>query len=202
LDDLSLRVSDADRERTVAALRDHLLAGRLTLDEFSDRAEIAYRARTGRELSQTTSDLPERSPLRAQRKPMRWTGALLGHVVRRGRRRLKGWTVAAGAFADLDIDLREAEIGSPETVVTVLVAFSNVDLYVPVGVNVEVGGVSILGHCRDWGEDTARPDAPVLRVRAVGCFGTVDVWRVPHGMRGGYSEIFRRLQDAQRQLSA
>lgn len=204
LDDLSLRVSDFDREQTVAALRDHLLAGRLTLDEFSERVEIAYRARVGRELAQVAEDLPERPPEAShrRRKPMRFTGALFAHVVRRGRRRLKGWTVAAGAFADVDLDLREAEIGSPETIVTVLAAFANVDVYVPEGVDVDVGGLSVLGHCRDWGHDAARPDAPVVRVRALGCLATVDVWRVPHGMRGSYSEIFRQLEDPQRQLPA
>jgi hypothetical protein len=30
--------------------------------------------------------------------------------------------------------------------------------------------------------------------------GTVDVWRVPHDMRGGYGEIFRQLKERQRQL--
>ena len=43
------RLSDADREQTVVYLREHLLAGRLTLDEFSDRVEIVYGARFGPE---------------------------------------------------------------------------------------------------------------------------------------------------------
>jgi hypothetical protein len=46
-----------------------------------------------------------------------------------------------------------------------------------------------------------RADAPTVRVRALGCFGTVDVWRVPHQMHGSYSEIFRQLKEQQRQLS-
>ena len=32
---------------------------------------------------------------------------------------------------------------------------------------------------------------PTVHVRAFSVFGTVDVWRVPHDMRGGYGEIFR-----------
>ena len=36
-----MRVSDADRERAVAALREHLLAGRLTLEEFTERVDAA-----------------------------------------------------------------------------------------------------------------------------------------------------------------
>jgi hypothetical protein len=45
------RVSDAEREQMVLSLREHLLAGRLTLDEFSERVEAAYSARTGRPIS-------------------------------------------------------------------------------------------------------------------------------------------------------
>ena len=58
-EDSAQRVSDADRERTVASLRDDLLAGRLTLEEFSERVELAYRARTGYDLVHAREDLPE-----------------------------------------------------------------------------------------------------------------------------------------------
>ena len=51
IDDPSLRVSDADREEVIVTLREHLLAGRLTLEEFSERVEAALRARFGGELA-------------------------------------------------------------------------------------------------------------------------------------------------------
>jgi hypothetical protein len=43
-------VGDADRERTVAELREHFASGRLTLDEFSTRTERALAARSRPEL--------------------------------------------------------------------------------------------------------------------------------------------------------
>jgi hypothetical protein len=87
--------------------------------------------------------------------------------------------------------------------VTVLAAFANVDIYVPEGVNVDVSGLTILGHRRDWGRDTERPAAPVIHVRVVGVAGTVDVWRVPHDMHASsYSDIFRALEGRHRQLPA
>ena len=202
MDDASIRVSDADREQTVVALREHLLAGRLTLDEFSERVEDALRARVGGDLARIQEDLPAVSPAatRPRRRPARLTAAVLGHVTRRGRFRLRRWTLAASAFGDLDLDLREATIDGPETAVTALIAFGNADIYVPEGVSVDVTGMTILGHRREWGRDTSRADAPVVRVRALGCFGTVDVWRVPRDMRGSYGEIFRQLEERQRQL--
>ena len=53
-----LRASDADRERTVAALRHHAAAGRLTIDELDERSERAYAATTLRELGALQADLP------------------------------------------------------------------------------------------------------------------------------------------------
>ncbi len=202
--DLTQRVSDADRERTVASLRDDLLAGRLTLEEFSERVEIAYHARIGQELVRAREDLPDVAgePIRSRRKPTRLTAAFFGHVIRRGRFRLRESTSVVSAFADVDLDLREAEIEGPETTLTILLAFGNVDVYVPEGVNVDVGGLTVFGRRREWGRDTARPDAPTVHVRTLGAFGTVDVWRVPPQMRGGYGEILRALRDQQRQLPA
>jgi hypothetical protein len=205
MDDASLRVSDADREQAVVALREHLLAGRLTLEEFSERVEAALRARFGGDLAQVQDDLPEvfAETAGSRRKPARFTAALLGHVARRGRLRLRRWAVAASAFGDLDFDLREATIDQRRTAVTVLAAFGNVDVYVPEGVNVDVGGITVFGHRRDWGRDAGRPDAPTVHVRVLGFAGTIDVWRVPHDMRGSsYSDIFRELDDRQHQLPA
>jgi Domain of unknown function (DUF1707) len=54
----ALRASDADRDRTVAALRHHAAAGRLTLDELDTRSERAYTAQTLDELAQLQADLP------------------------------------------------------------------------------------------------------------------------------------------------
>ncbi len=106
------------------------------------------------------------------------------------------------AFGDVDLDLREAEIPEARVAVRILVMFGNVDLYVPEGINVEVGGTVIFGRLRDWGRDLARTDAPTVLVRSLGCAGTVDVWRVPHEMQGSYPEIFEQLEAQQRQLPA
>ena len=41
---MTVRVADADRDRTVALLREHVVDGRLTLDEFSARVGLALQA--------------------------------------------------------------------------------------------------------------------------------------------------------------
>jgi DUF1707 SHOCT-like domain/Cell wall-active antibiotics response LiaF, C-terminal len=202
MDYSSLRVSDADREQTVILLREHLLAGRLTLEEFTERIEAALKASVRRELAAVQEDLPAVSSAVARpgRKATRLTAAVLGHVVRRGRLRLRGWTFAAAAFGDLDFDLREAAIGKPRTSVTVLLAVGNIDVYVPEGVNVVVSGITIFGHLRERGQDVSAPDAPAIHVRAAGCFATVDVWRVPHEAYGSYDDIISAVKERERQL--
>jgi hypothetical protein len=60
--DPGLRASDADRQRVVAALERHTSAGRLTLDEFSDRVGQVFAAATIGELTLVTRDLPAESP--------------------------------------------------------------------------------------------------------------------------------------------
>jgi hypothetical protein len=48
--DPRIRASDADRDRTAALLREHHAAGRLTVDEFNERLDKAYAAKTLYEL--------------------------------------------------------------------------------------------------------------------------------------------------------
>ncbi len=53
-----IRASDSDRDRTAALLREHHAAGRLTAEEFHERLDQAYAAKTLGELDELLSDLP------------------------------------------------------------------------------------------------------------------------------------------------
>gem|GEM_PF-6739236 len=56
-----MRASDADREQVVTELTEHHVEGRLSTEEFSERARLAYGARTSGELTDLLSDLPGKS---------------------------------------------------------------------------------------------------------------------------------------------
>lgn len=56
--DPHLRASDADRERTVNLLREHHAEGRLDMEEFHDRLNAAYAAKTLGDLNALMADLP------------------------------------------------------------------------------------------------------------------------------------------------
>src|SRR5487761_2253286 len=53
-----MRVADADREQLAEELREHMLAGRLSAEEFEDRLARAYRALTRAERDALRADLP------------------------------------------------------------------------------------------------------------------------------------------------
>lgn len=69
------RASDAERDRTVAALRAHASEGRLTIEELDERTAAALRATTRRDLAALTHDLP-----RAGRAPRDERAELREHV--------------------------------------------------------------------------------------------------------------------------
>ena len=53
-----LRIGDAEREAAVSALGEHYAAGRLTKQEYDERADRALAARTQMELFPLFADLP------------------------------------------------------------------------------------------------------------------------------------------------
>jgi class 3 adenylate cyclase len=193
----ALRASDADRDAMVLALREHVAAGRLTLEEFSERTERALAAKTIDELEGIDRDLPGGSGAeRPGRRPKRFTGVFFGATERTGRWRLPRLGLAFVLFGDADLDLRQAELGGSVSSLTAFVLFGNIDLYVPEGVDVDLGGLTVFGHRREWGRDVQPlPGTPLLRVNVFSLFGTADVWRVPLAWaRRSLREVIRALE--------
>jgi Domain of unknown function (DUF1707) len=57
-----MRVSDADRERVTARLREHFAEGRLSSEELDERVSAALSAKTFGDLRSVMTDLPEPAP--------------------------------------------------------------------------------------------------------------------------------------------
>jgi hypothetical protein len=58
----STRAADADRERVAAALGEAFAQGRVSAEEFHERVDLAYAAKTLGDLVPLTADLPAPSP--------------------------------------------------------------------------------------------------------------------------------------------
>ncbi len=83
-----IRVSDTDRDKVTARLRDHFAEGRLTTSELDQRITAALNARTFGDLRRVMTDLPGPVPGRppeAQRPP--WAGPPWAVPPWAGRRR-------------------------------------------------------------------------------------------------------------------
>ena len=79
-----IRASDLDREQAADSLRDHAVAGRLTVEELDERSGRALAARTLGELEELFEDLPRarRELARARtRSPALTIGLLLAQGV-------------------------------------------------------------------------------------------------------------------------
>lgn len=60
-----VRIGDAEREKVAASLREHYAHGRLTLDEFQQRLDAVFAAKTDTDLARITADLPHTNPYAA-----------------------------------------------------------------------------------------------------------------------------------------
>lgn len=188
-----VRISDDDRDGVIASLREHLAAGRLTLEEFTDRMSAALAATTSAELEPALRELPV--PLAPRRKPTRFVPALFSSTRRDGRVRIRRRVFCFVGFGNVDLDLRQASLEGDVVTIVGLSLFSAFDVYVPEGVEVDLHGVSVLGHKNTRGKDVpALPGTPLVRVWSFGLAAGVDVWRTAE--RGSINQVIR----AQREL--
>jgi class 3 adenylate cyclase len=187
---LAERVADADRDRTVTELRESVVEGRLTLDEFSERVGSALQAKTRNDLLAVTADLPQarqtadrlpESGTSAPKKQRRWHVAVMSGHSTKGRWRISGKTNAVAVMGGCDMDLRQAEIEGPEVEITAVAFWGGIDITVPEGFDVELRGFSFMG-----GRDLKLRDVPIVPgsprivVKGFAIMGGIDVKSRPN----------------------
>jgi hypothetical protein len=171
------RASDADRDRILDVLREACAEGRLTPEEYDERASRALAARTLGELVPLTSDLPVIAavcPLPpVQDKPII---AIMSEETRAGRWAVPAQLRCVAVMGGVKLDLTEAVPTSPETHLTCVSVMGEVSVVVPEGVDVRLDGTAIMG------EKTAKKlrtppvaGAPIVHVHAFAVMGTVEV---------------------------
>ena len=168
--DVELRISDADRERTVALLGEHHAVGRLTYDEFVERMDQAYEARTGAELDRLTADLPA-APSPPRDRKRRWVVSIMGGTSR--TEQVADEHVVLDVMGGSDLDLRHATFPSGEAKVTAIAIMGGSEIWVPDGARVELSGFALMGG----NDNRVAPGGtgPLIRVRAWSLMGGIDV---------------------------
>ncbi|GAA1414095.1 DUF1707 domain-containing protein [Streptomyces thermospinosisporus] len=195
-----LRASDADRERVADILREALAEGRLDMEEFGERLDATYKARTYGELEPITRDLPNAgaaAPVVSLNKEPAPSGTWADRIVHRGDdggaqwavavmsgfQRKGRWTVprrlnCVAFWGGGELDLREADFADREVVINAVAIMGGVDITVPPGVEVVVRGMGVMGGFdhREAGVP-GDPGAPRVIVTGFAFWGGVGVQR-------------------------
>jgi len=194
--ELALRASDADRERYAEVLRDGYAEGRLDREEYDERLDALYRARTFGELEPLIVDLPRSKsavpqPVSTAALPSTATRILPAGASRPERQDLRfkctsskrtgAWiapelmTVKA-ELSELTIDYTEATFAAREVVIDFQVRLSEVNVVVPADVIVRVEAEAHFGEVQGPTEVTTT-DVRVLVVRGRVRLGNIKIRR-------------------------
>ncbi|WP_051767488.1 DUF1707 SHOCT-like domain-containing protein [Streptomyces sp. NRRL S-37] len=218
-----LRASDADRERVAEILRDALAEGRLDMEEFEERLDATYKARTYGELTPITRDLPDQgtsAPVVSLTKQPEESGTWRDRIVGGDDAGTSSWAVAVmsgfqrkgrwtaprrfNCFAFWgggEIDLRDAYFADREIVINAVAIMGGVEVIVPPGVEVVVRGIGVMGGFDHREEGVpGEPGAPRVIVTGFAFWGGVGVDRkLPRAEKQRLREERRREKLERRQ---
>jgi hypothetical protein len=193
-DDLpEMRASDADRESVAEVLREAVAEGRLDMEEFQERLDSAYAARTQGELAPLVRDLPQTTAPATPAEPARagrgWADrfggsatsrggvAIMGGFVRKGPwtapRRFTGFAFWGGG----EIDLREAYFEDREVEIRCFAIMGGINVIVPDEAEVDVRGIGVMGGFDHSAAGRGEPGAPRVVVSGFAFWGGVGVER-------------------------
>ncbi|MCX3060120.1 DUF1707 SHOCT-like domain-containing protein [Streptomyces beihaiensis] len=211
-----LRASDADRERVAERLREAVAEGRLDMEEFDERLEAAYKARTYGELAPLTRDLPAAgvsAPVSFDKAPaaaeggagaVDWAARIGGEATSTGAFACCGgfsrkgrWTVGErftvyALCGGGEIDLREARFASREVEIRCYTLMGGVEVKVPPELDVTVHGFGLMGGVDDRAGGPGTPGSPRVVIKGYALMGGVGVTRKPP------KDERRRLKDERR----
>jgi hypothetical protein len=103
-----------------------------------------------------------------------WIVSVFGDIMRSG-----SWpsrrTTPVAVFGDIDLDLRQAELPPGEVIISAVAPFGNIDVLVPDGTRVELGGFAVFGS-KKVAVTADDNSTALMRVRGYTLFGSVKVW--------------------------
>ena len=213
-----IRASDGDRERAAAALSQAFSQGQLDYSEFDERTRQIWATKYQDELLVPLSDLypdpqrlfdgslpaalPDQAPqVRPRQEPVRirvtgdqggdsFSFAVMGSSERTGDWLCAPTHTSLAIMGGTDIDLRQARLGSRETVIYAVALMGGMEITVPEDVHIISDGIGIMGGfgISDDRSVTLRredipPGAPVIHVRGLALMGGVGVTRKAYGAK-------------------
>jgi hypothetical protein len=192
---MSMRASDADRERVAQVLHKAMADGRLTVSELDERLAGLYRSKTFGELVPFVRDLPD-VPTPMPALPVVAAGgpvapvvggaglstvavAIMSQTVRSG-----DWVVpvqynATAVMGEVRLDLRDAGFEAGECTITATTIMGAVKIIVPPDLTVRINGFGFMGEFQRHADGPGVPGSPVLHINGMALMGAVEVRRKP-----------------------
>ena len=174
-----VRASDQERDGVVSRLKDAFAEGRLSDQDFDDRVRGALTASTRADLDKLLGDLPPAGERRVvppvpTAPPGRFAIAYKNSVRRAGRWRVPEKYTSVVYKGGGSLDLRAAQLTAPVTTIFAVAYKSDIEITLPPGVRVEMGGFGVTRGRTDHELERALPaDAPVVHVRGFAYKGLV-----------------------------
>ncbi|MBM7805147.1 hypothetical protein JOD57_000984 [Geodermatophilus bullaregiensis] len=193
----AVRASDAEREAVVTRLQTAMAEGRITVDEFGERAQAAYAATVTDQLAPLLADLPARAAdaqveIVGSRPPAR-RSTVVGDVRLDARSPLPQ-RVRTG-LGDIRVDLRalRTDAGVVELELTTVVG--DVDVVVAEGVDAELDGWTVIGDRKvDLAPVPRLAGTPRIVVRAHALIGDLRLRSLgPGESASGWRALLDRL---------
>ena len=181
-----LRAADVDRDRVAQRLGQAYAEGRLDGEEYQERLDAAYRARTHADLEPLVADLPSVPGEVVPRAsgvpvvagdPSDSVVAVFASTERAGVWNVAERMTAVAVFGEAKLDMTRATFGAREVQCTTNAVFGSVVITVPAGVRVVNGCTAVFGEAKVPAEAALPADAPVLRLTGLALFGSIDVRR-------------------------
>lgn len=202
------------REQASSSLRRHFEESRIDLGDFERRLRMAQSAPTPAEVDaalaglpapalpaapappQLPAPVPEALPQRVPAEGVPGPApivAVMSNVERHGSWEGAGARKVVAVMGSVTLDLRDATLPPGVTEIKCVTVMGSVELIVPPGLFVDLGGVGVIGSFEGRGLTTPRPppDVPSLRITGAAVFGSVEVV-----VRGPPDERLERLKRA------
>jgi hypothetical protein len=174
------RITDRDRERAADLLQRACGDGRLTLEEFSERVAAVWAAQDSTALDQATAGITPPAAGPGARTSQTMVN-ILGDEKRVGRWRLPGRLRIYSVLGDWTLDLRGALVNEDAVAagvveITLVSLIGDLRVVVPEGVDVEVGGLVVIGDRKlELATVAPRPGTPRVKLRVFGLISDVTV---------------------------
>ena len=163
-------------------LTDAAAQGQLPMTEYEDRLTRAYAAKTYDELARLSADLPGAASTPRTAGPCRPAPstlllAIMSGFERRGRWNIPERLTTFALWGGGVVDLRYADFTSPEVEIRSYSIMGAQTILVPPEVNVELGGVGVMGTFEHSVVGDGSPGAPRVKIRGFSLWGKVGVKR-------------------------